>query len=180
MDIHRPSQKRPHLGNAGRGIHDYFSLLSDRLRRVRVCCGNWDRVCGPTPTVKQGLTAVFLDPPYDQNERDGELYAIETPVSADVRQWCLENGADDRLLICLCGYAGEGHEALEAEGWAVVEWKARGGYGSQGCGTDGRENSARERLWFSPNCLNVESVTLFSDVMKGEQGCAVSSTRSGC
>lgn len=178
MGVHRPSQKRPHLGDAGMGvhrpsqqrpelhnwkgcqaesvngnIHDYFAALAERLRRVRVCCGNWSRVCGQTPTTKQGLTAVFLDPPYDQNERDGELYAIETPVAADVRSWCLENGDNPKLRIALCGYAGEGHEVLESHGWECVAWKAKGGYGSQGNGTDGRENAKRERIWFSPHCL---------------------------
>lgn len=55
-------------------------------------------------------------------------------------------------FIALCGYAGEGHEALEAAGWTVEEWKATGGYGSRGEGR-GRENAAKERIWFSPNCL---------------------------
>jgi DNA adenine methylase len=152
--VHRPSQKLPHLGNAGRGVlYEYLRAIADRLRGVRVCCGDWSRVCGPTPTVKQGLTGVFLDPPYSQEERDGELYAIETPVAADVRAWCLENGNDSRMRIALCGYAGEGHEELEQSGWAVHEWKAKGGYGSQGNGTAGRENSKRERIWFSPHCL---------------------------
>lgn len=168
--VHRPSQKLPHLGDAGRGVHrgsggdlyEYFGLLADRLRRVRVCCGNWSRVCGPTPTVKQGLTAVFLDPPYDQGERDPSLYAVETPVAAEVREWCLANGDDKRLRIALCGYAGEGHEELEAAGWDVLEWKARGGYGSQGTNTEGRENAKRERVWFSPHCVSPRSVDLFS------------------
>jgi hypothetical protein len=114
-------------------------------------------VCGPTPTVKQGLTGVFLDPPYSQEERDGELYAIETPVAADVRAWCLENGGNRDLRIALCGYAGEGHEELERHGWDVHEWKARGGYGSQGTGTDGRANSKRERIWFSPACVKPDA-----------------------
>ena len=156
--IHRPSQKLPHLGDAGRGeIYDYFAALAERMRRVRVCCGDWSRVCGPAPTVGQGLTAVFLDPPYDQNERKADLYAIETPVAADVRKWCLANGKDKRLRIALCGYAGEGHEELESHGWDVEHWKARGGYGSQGSGeTDGRDNAKRERIWFSPHCLRPE------------------------
>jgi site-specific DNA-adenine methylase len=175
MGIHRPSQQLPHLGDAGRGeergyghpsaksetpgtlpvnqeLRDYLSLLSERFSRVRVCCGDWSRVCGPTPTVKQGLTAVFLDPPYDQTQRDASLYAIEDNVSAAVREWCKDNGHDKRLRIALCGYAGEGHEELESCGWAVEHWKARGGYGSQGDGTEGRANSARERIWFSPYC----------------------------
>ncbi len=41
------------------------------------------------------------------------------------------------------------------EGWVVVPWKAKGGYGSQGKGR-GRENAAREVLWFSPACLRPE------------------------
>lgn len=172
MGVHRPSQKRPHLGDAGRGdepeIYDYFRVLADRLRRVRVCCGDWSRVCGPTPTVKQGLTGVFLDPPYDQAQRDAELYAVETPVAADVRAWCLANGDDKRLRIALCGYAGEGHEELEARGWSVVAWKAKGGYGSQGkkataTNGEGNANAARERIWFSPHCLGGER-GLFDEV----------------
>lgn len=169
MGVHRPTQKLPHLGDAGMGvsetdgepeIYDYFRLFANRLRRVRVCCGDWSRVCGPTPTVKQGLTGVFLDPPYDQNERDGDLYAIETPVAAGVRTWCLANGGDKRLRIALCGYAGEGHEDLESEGWSVVEWKAKGGYGSQANGA-GRANARRERIWFSPHCLAPDTGGLF-------------------
>ena len=162
MGIHRPSQKLPHLGDAGRGeLYEYFRLLSNRLRGVRVCCGDWSRVCGPTPTVKQGLTAVFLDPPYSQAERDDDLYAIESEVAADVRRWCLEKGSDKRLRVALCGYAGEGHEELEGHGWRVVHWKSKGGYGSQSDG-DGRNNSARERVWFSPHCLHEK--TLFDAI----------------
>lgn len=54
--------QRPHLGTAGQGITrgdgDVTSMLTglaDRLRRVRVCCGDWTRVVTPTgfndPTV---------------------------------------------------------------------------------------------------------------------------------
>lgn len=157
MGVHRPSQQLPHLGNSGRGVHRpgselqaYFEALSDRLRGVRVCCGDWSRVCGPTQA-KLGLTGVFLDPPYTGFEN---LYAVDHDVAADVRQWCLENGGDKRLRIALCGYAGEGHEVLEANGWTVEAWKARGGYANQGDDeSPGADNAARERIWFSPNCL---------------------------
>jgi hypothetical protein len=37
-------------------------------------------------------------------------------------------------------------------GWSEVPWKAKGGYGNQG-DKQGRQNAARERLWFSPHCL---------------------------
>ena len=161
MGIHR---QRPHLGNAGRGaceewalhLRDTMQALADRLRRVRVCCGDWARVCGPTPTVKQGLTAVFLDPPYSLAERDGGCYASDAEgadIAGDVRAWCLERGEDPRLRIALCGYAGEGHEPLEGAGWTPVAWKAHGGYGSQASVSRARDNAHRERVWFSPHCL---------------------------
>lgn len=162
VGVHRPSQQRPHLGDAGRGeLHDYFRALAARLRRVRVCCGDWSRVLGPTPTVKQGLTGVFLDPPYSRDQRDSDLYSRESDCAADVRQWCLENGSNKMLRIALCGYAGEGHEELEAAGWSVLAWKAKGGYGSQGNGTAGRDNAARERVWFSPYCLPPDAEGMF-------------------
>lgn len=159
--VHRPSQQLPHLGDAGRGdsspepetpeIYQYLNLLAERFRRVRVCCGDWSRVCGPTPTVKQGLTGVFLDPPYaDTAERDSDLYAVDSlSVAHDVREWALANGDDPRLRICLAGYEGE-HQMPES--WEVVEWKAKGGYGSQRLSGD-NENAKKERLWFSPHCL---------------------------
>jgi hypothetical protein len=125
--------------------------LADRLSRVRVCCGDWTRVCGPSPTVKCGLTGVFLDPPYAAiADRVGDLYATDdTEVSHAVRAWALAHGDDPRLRIALCGYDGE-HAMPDT--WTEVAWKARGGYGSQGNGR-GRANSGRERIWFSPHCV---------------------------
>jgi hypothetical protein len=163
MGLHR---KRPHLGDAGMGaeclsdrtsgtradLMAYMTGLAERLRRVRVCCGDWSRICGPTPTVKQGTTGVFLDPPYgDAAGRQDDLYASDSgSVAASVREWALEWGTDPRMRIALCGYAGE-HDMPDA--WECITWKARGGYGSQGDGV-GRENAGRERIWFSPHCLN--------------------------
>jgi hypothetical protein len=140
-----------HLGTAGgAGLLAWMQALAERLRRVRVCCGDWSRVCGPTPTVKQGLTAVLLDPPYSDEEREGDLYATDSgTVAADVREWALEHGDDCRLRIALCGYDGE----HDMPGWTPMRWKAKGGYGSQGNGR-GRENAGREVVWFSPHCLN--------------------------
>ena len=128
-----------------------MNALAERLRRVRVCCGDWSRVCGPAPTVKMGLTGVFLDPPYaDTANRDSELYAVDSlTVAHEVREWAIEHGDDQKMRICLAGYEGE-HQMPES--WECVEWKASGGYGSQRLGGD-NENAAKERLWFSPNCL---------------------------
>jgi hypothetical protein len=154
--VHR---KRVHLGDAGQGVNqaavsggilDWFEALADRLARVRVCCGDWKRVCTPTPTVKQGLTAVFLDPPYaDTAQRNPDLYRMDSDsVAHDVRKWALEHGDDPRMRIALCGYEGE-HKMPKS--WTCVPWKANGGYGSQAAGR-GLVNSHRERIWFSKSC----------------------------
>ena len=176
--VHR---KLVHLGNTGQGVHrklvhlvgpsgngiqttkvgeslyEWFRALADRLRRVRVCCGDWSRIMGPTPTVKHGLTAVFLDPPYAAEAgRDEDLYREESGcVAHEVRQWCLENGDNPKLRIALCGYEGE-HAMPDS--WQRVSWKAKGGYGALGNGR-GRTNAGRERIWFSPHCLT------------GQEGC---------
>ncbi len=44
--------------------------------------------------------------------------------------------------------------------WKAVAWKTVGGYGNQGTGQV-RDNSARERVWFSPHCLFPETLPLF-------------------
>ena len=157
------NRKLPHLGNAGQGINskvvivDYFAQLSARLRRVRVACGDWQRVTGPSVTVHNGLTGVFLDPPYDSDEH-AVTYAADTgDVGAAVREWAIANGGHPQLRIALCGYAGE--HAMPAD-WTEVAWKAQGGYGSQGKGR-ARDNAGRERIWFSPHCLGARQATLF-------------------
>ena len=154
-------RKRPHLMSSkginserGADILAYFEALSDRLRRVRVCCGDWTRVLGESVTVNHGMTAVFLDPPYGgEIERDNDLYAADSlTVSQDVRAWAIANGGNPLLRIALCGYEGE--HTMPPE-WECIAWKAGGGYGSQANGL-GRQNSTRERIWFSPACIRPE------------------------
>ncbi len=132
---------------------DWFGRLRDRLRNVRVCCGDWSRVCfSESVTTSLGVTGVFLDPPYSaQAGRAKKLYASESlTVAHQVRDWCLERGADPLMRICLAGYAGEGHESLESAGWSVVAWESQGGYGNRSA--RGKANRKKERLWFSPHC----------------------------
>lgn len=146
---------RPALGTNGQGINagrisnllGYFEALSNRLRSVRICCGEWDRVLGESVTIKHGVTGVFLDPPYSSERAD--CYSVEDDCSAAVREWAITNGNNTDLRIALCGYDGE---HVMPDSWACVPWKARGGYGSQSDGR-GRDNSAKERIWFSPHCL---------------------------
>lgn len=152
------NRKLPHLSE-GRGVNrklfiqNWFADLGDRMRDVRVACGSWERVMGPSIWgAGGGVTGIFLDPPYAAAERS-EVYACDNDVAQDVLQWCIENGGNPSLRIVLAGYAGE-HDKLEGLGWGVSAWKARGGYGSQG-DKRGRDNAARERLWLSPHCMGV-------------------------
>lgn len=157
--------KLVHLGDAGKGvnrqlvgdIYGWMAALSDRLRGVRVCSGDWARVCGPSVTSKHGLTGVFLDPPYAHTERDSGLYRVEMEAADAVREWAIEEGKNPLMRIALCGYEGEHPMPPD---WSVHEWKASGGFGSQGKGT-GRENSVRERVWFSPACLGPAQPSLW-------------------
>ena len=156
------NRKLPHLGDAGTGVQEcvsyrtsgtpiaqYLEKLSSRLRRVRVCCGDWKRVCGPSVTFKHGVTGVFLDPPYADSDRQSDVYASDSlTVAHEVREWAIANGDNPLLRIALCDYG----ESEMPSTWEKVNWKASGGYGSQGDGK-GRANSSRETIWFSSACL---------------------------
>ena len=129
---------------------------ADRLGRVRVCCGNWSRICGPTPTERQGLTAVLLDPPYS-SDRAAVYTHDDFDVAHDVRAWAIERGDNPSYRIALCGHIQE-HDDAMPDGWARFKWKARGGYESQNCDRD-NVNSGLETIWFSPHCLMTEPTT---------------------
>ena len=179
--------KLPHLGDAGMGINrkrphlwqpmginrptfagkseallSWISELAARLRNVRVCCGDWERVCGPSVTHRHGLTGVFLDPPYaDTADRTEGLYATDSlTVAHDAREWAIAEGRNPLMRIAFAGYHLE--HTFPAD-WDCVAWKAQGGFGLQGIGK-GRENAGRERLWYSPHCLPRLMNDLFADV----------------
>lgn len=155
------NRQMPHLGDAGQGINrkmphlgdGWFADLSARMRSVRVTSGDWSRVVSESVTTRHGLTGVFLDPPYGDEVEQTRVYAHDSgTVSDDVRAWCLANGSDPLLRIALCGYEGEGHEALIEHGWTAHAWSTSGGYGG-GRGGRGDENRHKERIYFSPGCI---------------------------
>ena len=155
-------RKLVHLGDYGRGVNrqlvniiDWFERLSDRLNRVRVCCGDWSRVCGPTPTFKLGTTAIFLDPPYGaEANRDSNIYAKDSlEVAEDVRDWAINNGNNKNMRIALCGYDGE---HTMPDDWACIKWKEKGGYAK-----NDNNNASRERIWFSPHCNSGIQMSIF-------------------
>jgi len=143
------NRELPHLGNAGKGhLEAYMGQLADRLRRVRITCGSWERVVKSSVTRSgtggDGTRAIFLDPPYATS---GDLYAhVDAGVGLAVREWCAT--APREMRVILCGYDTE-HDALLAHGWTVTEGKAGGGAGYSTNGLNGR----RERLWLSPSCI---------------------------
>jgi DNA adenine methylase len=160
------NSRLPHLVNGGRGTNrkaqqltQYMHGLADRLRYVRVCCGDWSRVCSPAVTIRHGVTGILLDPPYSAEAgRDNDIYAEESgTVAHDARRWAIEIGEDPMARVALCGYEGE-HTMPEQ--WECIHWKPIGGYALQGTNA-ARQNSARERIWFSPHCLRA---TLFSNL----------------
>lgn len=154
-----------HLGDEGRGVNrqreelsSYFHQISDRFRDVRVCCGDWSRVCGPSVTFKHGLTAVFLDPPYaDTAKRNGDLYRVDcTKLAHDVRDWAVANGNNPLMRIALCGYLGE---HVMPDDWECQSWNAGSGFGGQR-NEGASQNGKKERVWFSPHCVRLEQGVL--------------------
>lgn len=151
---HLSARQGVNTAKVAEGILTWFTALQARLRHVRVCCGDWSRITGPSVTTLIGLTGVVLDPPYGSDTgRDMACYAQEDGnIAGDVRTWCLANGPNPLYRIALCGYDTE-HSVLEQEGWSVHAWAAKGGYG-RGEDSNGLANRHRERIWFSPHCLS--------------------------
>ena len=155
-----------HVGDAGQGVNRsaeagvnaceyleaYFRKLSNRLRRVRVCCGDWSRVCGPSVTFKHGVTAIFLDPPYaDTAHRADNLYRIDSnSIAHGVREWAISQGSNPLMRIALCGYEGEHQMPSD---WDSCSWNAGAGFGGQAKEEGVKGNGKKERVWFSPHCL---------------------------
>jgi hypothetical protein len=165
------NRQLPHL-YAGQGINrqgvairEWFGELADRLRGVRVCCGDWSRVTGDSVTWRHGLTGVFLDPPYavEADRHMGVYGATDSgTVAHDVRGWAIEAGKRPDMRIAVCGY--NEHDDLAAAGWVAHRWKTGGSYGMQGNG-QGRANQHREVIWFSPGCIGARQPDLFGGAL---------------
>lgn len=153
---HAPSAKKP-LTHRGKGVHrsgspalnEMFTSLTDRMRNVRVCCGDWSRVLGRSTLgidTAHGMTpcGVLLDPPYSHDLRGKKLYSQDEDISGAVREWAIANGDNPALRIALCGFDGE-HEMPST--WARIAWASN----------SSAESRAKERIWFSPHCLPMVS-----------------------
>ena len=146
------------------GLYEWMFQLSDRLRRVRVCCGDWKRILGPAPTTCIGTTAVFLDPPYAVEDRS-DVYGEESrDVAHEVRKWAIENGDNPELRIALCGY--DEHEAELPASWSRVYWKANSRFANQKkSDIHGQINARRETIYFSKFCLRPQQNLFFEETI---------------
>lgn len=138
-------------------IYRWFRRLSERLRRVRVVCGDWSRVCGGNWQTHCGPCGIYFDPPYGVEDRDQELYAHDDPgVARQVAEWALERGQHLDYRIVLSGYYEE-HAWLLEHGWQVELWQAQGGYANLGAETGAaKKNRFREVLFYSPHCVQFQ------------------------
>jgi len=138
--------KVPHASNAGRGedlltsggrtAWVWLHKLADRLERVRVVHGAWDRCLNNHFGGDE--TAVFLDPPYRAYEG---LYGSQGVADA-VCAWAMANA---HLRVALCGHVGD----YSLPGWEVLQWKRPRLTYSGGNTTD------KEAIWFSPACAPI-------------------------
>jgi hypothetical protein len=164
------NRQLPHLGDAGRAgynnlatksnIYGYMYALAERLRDVRVCCGDWSRVTTRGALSFGATVGVFLDPPYLGDVRTADLYAVDDhTISHEVRQWCLDNGDDPKLRIVLAGYAPE-HDDLIPDTWTRVRYSASAAYQTTANkGGQNQENRHLEVLWLSPHCVKPDAAT---------------------
>lgn len=140
-------------------LEDWFSAVANRLRRVRITCGDFTRLLGAATRHPTRATGVVLDPPYAAR-REPDLYladrADRTPgrsIAAEAACWALEHGDDPKYRIAYCAYSDtDADAAFLAGGWTPLRWQAHGGYGLASSGR-GRANRDREMVWFSPHCL---------------------------
>ena len=154
------NRQLPHLGDAGRGEHprsayirEWMMKLAERLRDVRVTCGDWTRVVKDSVTTRHGMTGVFLDPPYTLGKMDYAAGGVGGELANAVREWCKKNGDNELLRIVLCGHEHE-HDELLQHGWHLRTWTARKGYAVT---DEAVANSASETLWCSPHCVGSAS-----------------------
>lgn len=154
MGVHR---QLPHLGDAGRGIYDWFDRLAVRLRRVRIVCGDWRRVCSPSVVERHGLSGIVFDPPYPEGWSTSAAYAGQDAEAEDICRAVFAEAVDlsDRgARVVVCGYDGVWSPPTE---WTTRKWTARKGYANS-------NQHHREVLWCSPSCAPESAPGLFGGV----------------
>jgi site-specific DNA-adenine methylase len=144
-------------------LTEVFAILSNRLLRVRLACGDWKRLQGAaSKSAAKKVTGIFLDPPYDSSLRRNDLYGssdtsegISRDIHKEVREWALSIGSQENYRIAYCSYQEASETLMFTEaGWTKYHWTASGGYSLQ-ANTSAKENREKEIIWFSPHCLPI-------------------------
>lgn len=152
--------KRPHVSDGGRGISDpynydiyaWFRALSERLRYVRIVCGDYSQVLGGSWQHKcKRPVGIFFDPPYAVDDRRGCYAHDSRDVAHHVREWAIERGELPDYRIVIAGY--DEHTDLLEHGWTYNQYSTNGGYSNHGGASQGKINRHRECLYFSPHCI---------------------------
>lgn len=153
--------RRPHLSTKGMGVHTkkvrdnigierYFFLLSNRLRKVRVTCGDFMGVLGGNWQDGNWETVgIFFDPPYGKTRAKNCYHVDSMSVWRRVEKYCLMAGARKGWRIVVAGYDGEYPRLLKA-GWTAIKWSASAGLSTISTKGNVNENRHRERLFVSP------------------------------
>lgn len=149
------------MGVNSKGLNVELTLrgLADRLRRVRILCGDWKRCLGPTAigvnkAQRLDSVGVFLDPPYVDGDFSYQKGADSASIWNEVRDWAIKYGGVKHIRIVLAGYE-DGREM--PEGWTRLSWDGHGGLGRKSKGLNA--NNAREVLWTSPHCLQAQGLS---------------------
>lgn len=149
-------RRKPSNSAGGSGIHskslspvdETLRLLSERLRSVKIFCGDWSDCLTKSYTYQDSTaprtTAVFLDPPYVSEDYYEENYEHSNEVFWDVVEWCEEHEEEDFFRIALCGYTGHGVSDRLSD-WERWVWDRQCGY-AEG------QRDRQECVWFSPTC----------------------------
>ena len=159
------NKQLPHMGNAGQGINKkpgesdstqlilgWMRELSGRLRRVRVACGDFERVLSDSVLQLRGggldgMAGVLLDPPYPAGANEDDCYAGQDETASSVYgraiAWATANACRPNLRIVVCGYEGLW---TPPDGWTVRSWKNNAGYRRE-------KGQRQEVLWCSPHCV---------------------------
>ena len=161
--INIPHDKRPYVNDRGGGrllqpsgaqkigsgerLLPWFLALGERLAHVIVLDRSWESALTPTllmdtPSAPSKTQAIFLDPPYEHNDRSTDIYQSDRDGDLPARasyEWALEHG--DRYRIA---YAAHADDFAFPTDWREKQYRIPGR----------RRDVRHESIYFSPACLD--------------------------
>lgn len=157
-----PAVRKYRAGWHKRDPHKHLKVLKERLAATRGMARDWkDFLTSATQTTNQGLTGVFLDPPYIGTEDYYSGTSKSKPkrhsIAADVDAWALEKALEKdkngskQFKIAVCGYEHNFNPEYKEQGWDLTFWKPNATFpGSKN--SDDNRLDVIEVVAFSPSC----------------------------